>query len=155
MADEMSKEIDFGEYRLTLDSFEVLSSRFGYFDCDYFASEWTHQCPTFFSRYWSPSSAGVDAFAQFWGVGFGFFHPPPISIPKVITKMIEDGARGVLIVPKWESSFWWPTLARAAREGHLRQIFEFSAIFDSPSFVRNTMFRGRPSFDMVAFASLT
>ena len=154
MADEISKEIDFGEYRLTDDCFESLRFQFGGFDCDYFTSEWTYRCPVFFSRYWSPSTVGVDAFAQYWGAGFGFFHPPAVLIPKVIAKMIEDRARGVLIVPKWECAYWWPTLERAARAGFLKYLFYFSAVFDAPCFLRNTAFRGRPPFDMAAFVSL-
>jgi hypothetical protein len=75
-ADRISKDFDFGDYRLSAVDFAGLVSIFGEFCADYFASEYSYRKRPFFSRYISGLSAGCDAFAQDWSRGFGFFHPP-------------------------------------------------------------------------------
>ena len=47
MADTISKEPDFGDYRLSDGSFAFITSRLGVFDTDYFASEWSHRLRPF------------------------------------------------------------------------------------------------------------
>ena len=91
-ADRISKDFDFGDYRLSAEDFDGLVNFFGGFSADYFASDYSFRMRPFFSRYISGLSAGCDAFAQDWSRGFGFFHPPVGLVPRLMDKAREDGA---------------------------------------------------------------
>ena len=153
MPDELSKETDFGDYRLDGGSFQYIQDRFDRFNVDYFASEWSHHISCFYSRYWSPSCSGVDAFAQFWGFGFGFFHPPTKLIPRVVRKLIDDRAHRVLVVPRWEGAYWWNCIVEAVYKGKLKFAFEVWPIFEAPEWMTQTKFLGRSQFAMCVFVS--
>ena len=121
---------------------------FGRFSADYFASDYSFRMRPFFSRYISEKSAGSDAFAQDWSVGFGFFHPPVGIIVKVLDKAREDGARGVLVVPDWPGSM----MAREVEFcGQLRLVARWRPVFECPFWFENSTFRGVPKFDMLAY----
>jgi hypothetical protein len=72
--------------------------RFGIFEIDWFASEDNAKVVRFYSRFWNPSSTGVDAFTEFWGNDFGYFVPPIPIIHRVLSKMESDKAKGVIVV---------------------------------------------------------
>jgi hypothetical protein len=57
----------------------------------------------------SPSSSGVDAFTENWGIEFGLFVPPISLIGKVFRKMSADQVV-VLVVPCWPSAISLPDL---------------------------------------------
>ena len=67
----ISKDFDFGDYRLRGGDFEKLVYGFGGFSTDYFASDYSYRMRPFFSRYISGKSSGSDAFSQDWSEGFG------------------------------------------------------------------------------------
>ena len=77
---------------------------------DVFASNITAKTQKFFSRYWCENSAGVDAFAYDWSKQICWEVPPPYLIPKTIKHMQMCHANGIMIVPKWKASVFWPTL---------------------------------------------
>lgn len=109
-ADYCSKIVEKDDWGI---SFSILSSiiqKWGDLQVDWFASGHNAKLPVFFSRFWNPGSAGVDAFAQSWGSVCGLFVPPICIIHQVIKKMHVEGASGVLIVPCWKSAAFWPLL---------------------------------------------
>ena len=109
-ADYLSKIVDLDDWGISFDLFNILQSRFGYFDIDWFASEYNAKVQKFYSRYWNPSSSGVDAFTEYWGNQFGLFVPPVPIIHRVLAKMRIDQAFGVIVVPCWKSALFWPVL---------------------------------------------
>jgi hypothetical protein len=147
-ADRVSKDFDFGDYRLSDGDFKRLVYDFGGFSADYFASDYSYRMRPFFSRYISERSAGSDAFVQDWSVGFGYFHPPVGLLPRVLDKAREDGAQGVLVVPDWVGSM-------AAREiefcEQLRLVDRWRPVFECPSWFKNSTFRGVAKFDVLVY----
>ena len=147
-ADKVSKDYDFGDYRISGEDFRELVSRFGGFSADFFASDYSYRMRPFYSRYLSEKSAGSDAFAQDWSRGFGYFHPPVGLVPRVLEKAKEDRAQGVLLLPDWPGSMM---------AGEVRQTRQLELVgrlrprFECPRWFENSTFRGVPKFDMLVF----
>ena len=110
LADELSKVVAIDDWWLDAPLFAELNTRLGPLDVDCFASEHSRQLPAFHSRWWSPSAAEFDTFSVSWAHQRVYLCPPPALIMRVIGKMRADEARGVLVVPKWSGSRWWPLL---------------------------------------------
>ena len=147
-ADRISKDFDFGDYRLSAEDFEGLVSIFGEFRAYYFASDYSFRMRPFFLRYISGLSAGCDAFAQDWSRGFGFFHPPVGLVPRLMDKAREDGAQGILVVPEWPQSMMAREI-RACEE--LKLVGRWKPVFECPVWFRTAAFRGRSCFDVLVF----
>ncbi len=79
---------------------------------DWFASSLNHQLPRFYVwREVSRSMAeGTDAFAFHWGLECGYMFPPFSLLPRIIRKIVQDGARILLVHPKWTGALWAPSL---------------------------------------------
>ena len=147
-ADQISKDFDFGDYRLSMGDFASLVYAFGEFSADFFASDYSYRMRPFFSCYISGMSAGSDAFAQDWSRGFGYFHPPVGLVPKVLDKAREDEAQGILVVPDWPGSM----VAREIKAcEQLELVARWRPVFECPLWFENSTFRGVPSFDVLAF----
>jgi len=50
----------------------------------------------------------VDGFSVSWKHQSLFLNPPWTSITRVLLKIHEDFAQGVLVLPLWPSQAWWP-----------------------------------------------
>lgn len=82
------------------------------------ADEWSRQsdCDDWGIQSWvfhklgCPGRAGIDAFKFSWRSEFCWWVPPPHLITKVIRKIETETARGVLIIPEWKSSAFWPKI---------------------------------------------
>ncbi|MCG7876850.1 MAG: DNA N-6-adenine-methyltransferase [Candidatus Thiodiazotropha endolucinida] len=109
-ADYISKIIDSDDWGLSLETFHMLSLRWGPFDMDWFASEHNAKIPRFYSRFWNEGCVGVDAFTAIWGNCNGYFLPPISLISRVLKQMIMCRAYGVLVLPLWRSANFWPLL---------------------------------------------
>ncbi len=79
-ADYLSKVIESDDWSVTQSIFENIQSRWGKLEVDFFASEHNAKLPIFYSRFWCPRSAGVDAFTYDWKHVFGLFVPPVILV---------------------------------------------------------------------------
>lgn len=80
---------------------------------DLFASELNVQpfCRTFFSKFHSPNSSGVNAFARNWGqLGLCWANPPFAIIGRVLRHARETRCCIIIILPYWERAAWWPLL---------------------------------------------
>jgi hypothetical protein len=109
-ADELSKTPDPDDWSVQDRIFLMLSSMYGPFSIDCFASNLTHKLPRFFSKYWCEGTYGIDAFSYSWVDEFVWLVPPPPLIAKVISHCKLCRAKGVLIAPKWVSAAFWPLL---------------------------------------------
>jgi hypothetical protein len=87
---------------------------------DPFATQATAMARTFCSLQAEAPCTANDGMCVSWRQQQLFLNPPWDIIPKVLLKIVEDGASGVLIVPRWPSQAWWPLLLRLrARWVHL------------------------------------
>ena len=109
-ADYLSKVIDYNDWGLSGELFNLLDQRWGPFEVDWFASEHNAKTVKFYSRFWCPSCAGVDAFTENWGHCNGYFVPPINFISRVLLHMSVCRAYSVLVAPLWRSSSFWPML---------------------------------------------
>ena len=77
---------------------------------DLFASRINNQLPRFFSFRPDPEAEVINAFSVNWHSTLFYCLPPFSCIGRVIRKIINDYASGILVVPNWPSQFWYPTL---------------------------------------------
>ena len=68
------------------------------------------QTPRFYSLFYWPNSAGVDALTHDWSGENLLLVPPVNAIGKVLHHLKTCRAKGVLVAPKWPSSYFWPLL---------------------------------------------
>ena len=65
-ADSLSRVVDFDDWSVSTAFFDYIASLFGSFTVDRFASHYSAKCARFYSKFWCPSSEGVDAFSVDW-----------------------------------------------------------------------------------------
>ena len=153
LCDKISKEFDLSEYRIEEESFQALEEEFGPWEVDWFASDWSKRLPRFVSRYWTVGSEHTDAFTRDWFEDEGFFHPPLSELARVVEKMVQFGARGVLLVPDWSGSEA-DSVMRQARE-FMELVGVRKLCFESPSWRKDNTFRGVPEFGMRVYRILS
>jgi hypothetical protein len=79
---------------------------------DWFASSENAQLDRFYSWKRDPAADGVDAFMFDWSMCEGYIFPPFALIPRILRKIIEDGASVLLVHPDWPGALWAPDLLR-------------------------------------------
>ena len=79
---------------------------------DLFASHKHHQLPRYYSAYADDSTAlGHNAFAYVWDPGVCLYANPPWTfIGMVLTNIVEDGSRVLLVTPHWKEAPWYALL---------------------------------------------
>ena len=100
------------EWKLNEKIFQKLVEIFGFTpDIDLFASRINTQLPVFASFQPDPEATHINAFTLDWGSFNKVYCFPPFAIiGKVIRKMIQDDAEGIIITPNWKSQYWYPLL---------------------------------------------
>lgn len=96
------------EWEITSSFFAKIQRRFGPFDIDLFATHTNAKCKTFVSWFPNPFAIAVDAFTLDWGAFYFYAFPPFVLIARVLRKIINDKAEGVLVVPRWPTQPWFP-----------------------------------------------
>ena len=115
-ADDLSRDtrLDHSDWKLHEDVFTSLVSYFGTFEIDLFSSPENTQLPLFVT--WKPSAEPfhVDALSSNvnWRDFFFYANPPFILLGKVMRRIRQDSACGVVIVPNWPSASWYPSVTR-------------------------------------------
>lgn len=112
VADALSKEQQSCDWQLHPRYFAQLQQMWGPFDIDLFASFTNHQLPVYYSHYYTPDTAGVNAFAHTWGRR-AWCNPPFSIIARVLRHAAACGSRMCLIAPYWPHARWWPLLLSA------------------------------------------
>ena len=77
---------------------------------DCFATYYNRKIVRYYSRFWKPETSGIDAFMQWWKVENSWLVPPVYLIPRALDYMYNQGAKGTLVVPLWNSVVFWPML---------------------------------------------
>lgn len=112
-ADSESRQLDTNtEWSLSKSAFRAVFRRFGPFEIDLFASALNAKCDTYISWLPDPGSFAVDAFTLSWEGLFFYAFPPFILVTRVLRKIIDDRAEGVVVVPWWPSQSWFPLFQR-------------------------------------------
>jgi hypothetical protein len=108
-ADFLSRISVKSEWEISDLLFNALRAEWGDFTVDRFASLSTTKCKRYNSLALTPGSMG-DAFAQSSTRHNNWLNPPFALVPRVLQKLRQDRAGGVLVVPYWPSQPWWPLL---------------------------------------------
>ena len=144
IADRVSKIIDPDDWEITEEFLHFLEHRWGNFTVDRFANFDNAKCERFNSKYVVPGTEAVDAFTQDWRFERNLIVPPVSQIPQVLHLLkSQPGIRGVLVIPFWTASSFWPLL----REGDEFSYFvnDF-VIFDNTS---NLLRLGRYKYSLL------
>ena len=147
--DEMSKDFDASEYKISSRDFERLWRKFGPFSVDAFASDWSYQMTPFFSKFLCPGTAGVDAFAQDWSEGWLYCHPPIGQVYRVLRMAERSRAKGILLIPDWPSSI--NSVGVRQFGDKVVQVDRFRPEFKCPSWWKNRVFSGDYRFDLLVY----
>lgn len=96
------------EWSLNNNIFNCIVQNLGKPNIDLFASVNNHKCDRYVSWLRDPGAEAVDAFTIKWH-NLKFYAFPPFSLVlRVIQKIINDQATGILVVPFWQSQAWYP-----------------------------------------------
>ena len=86
--------------------FQDIDAKWGPHTVDRFSSYYNAQLPRFNSKFASPGSCGVDAFAQDWSRENNWICPPVSLIVCSIRKLENSNGSGTLVIPEWPSAFF-------------------------------------------------
>ena len=108
--------------QLTIFLFQSILQRFQFIaDIDLFASHFNKQLSKYVSWYPDPDSVGVDAF-NLSRTSLKFYTFPPVSlVAKSISKIIQEKASGIMVIPWWPTQNWFLIMME-----HLRTTPSFS-----------------------------
>lgn len=111
-ADEESRKTELRtEWKLNRKIFNNMLNYFQFFpEIDLFASRINTQLPRFFSYRPDPFSEVTNAFTVSWGDIKFYCFPPFSCIGRILQKICEDKATGILVVPNWPTQIWYPLL---------------------------------------------
>ena len=109
---KLRKFADNLEWKLGDKIFQKVVENFGVPDIDMFASRLNKKTEVFVSWGPDPEAAAVDAFTLHWSQFKLMYAFPPFSlVGRTVAKILEDGARAILVVPWWPTKPWWGRIA--------------------------------------------
>lgn len=109
MADEASRRSDDGiEWELAHNAFRKIVRTFFNPLIDLFATRINTKCSNFVSWFPDPDAITIDAFTISWKSKDFYAFPPFSQIPKVLHKIQQEKARGIVVVPWWPTQPWFP-----------------------------------------------
>ena len=113
IADSLSRSSNLDiEWMLNPSFLEIACKKFSFKpNIDLFATYVNTQFKKFVSFLPDPHAYATDSFSLNWH-GWNFYAFPPFSLlPRVLKKIKEDGAKGMIICPNWPSQAFYPILA--------------------------------------------
>ena len=110
IADYYSKMKDTDNWGIDYRCFAYISSHFGPFSVDRFADDRNKKVEKFNSRYYCPGSSHVNSYTADWSNDNNWLCPPVSLIGSTIRHLRMCKGVGTLLVPMWESSYFWPLI---------------------------------------------
>ena len=104
------------EWELSSEAFRSTVVELGRPEVDLFATKGNKKCTRYVTRFPDSSAWQIDAFSFSWRGIFFYAFPPFNVIGKTLAKIREDGAQGILIVPRWENQYWYPLFLKLRTE---------------------------------------
>ncbi|XP_051951575.1 uncharacterized protein LOC127621849 [Xyrauchen texanus] len=114
VVDALSRQrLPSGEWRLHLQSVQLIWEWFGNAQVDLFASQETSHCPLWYAQTEAPF--GADALAHSWPIGLRKYTFPTVSLlAQVLCKVREDEEQVTLVAPYWPTWAWFLDLVLLA-----------------------------------------
>jgi hypothetical protein len=153
VADYFSRDLDLTDFRLSGECFSAISSTWGPFSLDVFASDLNKRVNRFFSRTYSDYAVGMNAFAFSWDNEHVWMSPPiSLVVPAIKHFLASSACSGVLLCPRWPSSSFWHLLVPDGC--HFAKFvvnrLEFYPKYYSGRTVKSKMFTGVPRWASLA-----
>ncbi|MCP5014251.1 MAG: hypothetical protein GY938_03090 [Ketobacter sp.] len=90
---------------------DIIFNRWGTPEIDFFATSRNCVLGKFASWGPDPRATLIDSFQSDWASFSSVYLFPPIPlIPRVMQKIVMERAKGILIVPNWETQMWYKHL---------------------------------------------
>ena len=115
LADSISKYCDTDGWGIDDETFYYIQCQFGFFDIDRFADSTNKRTHRFDSRYYCEDAENVNTFTSHWGHDFNWLCPPISQIGETLQHANLCESRGVLLIPEWKSSYFWPLITPCGR----------------------------------------
>ena len=114
LADKESRIFhDQTEWMLQSELFNKVVLVFGRPDIDLFASRLNKQLPRYVAWRPDPAAEDIDAFTVDWSDTYFYAFPPFSLLTRVLQKITEDKAEGIIIAPVWTTQPWFTQVMRA------------------------------------------
>ena len=112
MADKMSRVFsDNTEWMLSHKLFKILCDKFQFSpQVDLFATRLNKQIDKYVSWMPDPYCIAVNAFNFSWKTHKIYAFPPFSLVGAATSKLIRDNTIGFMIIPKWTTQYWFPTM---------------------------------------------
>jgi hypothetical protein len=117
------------------------------FEVDLFADSGNKRLPRYVTEFFDPDALAMDAFTIPWN--FMAWVCPPVSlITRVIKRVRSSKCQGLLIVPNWPASGFYPQLFSS--QGHCKYPFRFIKEF-TPYVIQHENCKDTPMFGKTQF----
>lgn len=148
IADSISRVSDYDDWSIDQPTFALIDELWGPHTIDRFASPTNHRVKKFNSRFWCRDTAGVDAFCHDWSGDNNYLCPPVSLIVHTLKHLSKCHGRGTLIVPKWTSAFFWPSICPDGNHLHnsIQDWRLLNISFTPPLITPNSVFNNAPNF---------
>ena len=110
LADEISKFSDTDNWSIDDESFQYIQAKFGLFTIDRFSDEKNRKSERFDARFYCSGVEDVNTFTSHWGGENNWLCPPIAMIGDALKHARKCKCRGVLFLPEWKSSYFWPPI---------------------------------------------
>lgn len=115
-ADQLSRRrLDRNDWELSEAAQRDIVLHFGRPSIDWFAAMHNAKCRRYATQHPAPTAAYVDAMSVDWRGEFGLFVPPINMIGKVVARLGQQQAHGVVVVPRWPTKTWWAVLRSSSQ----------------------------------------
>ena len=112
-ADKVSRHFyDNTEWKLDPNIYVSITQALGTPSIDLFASRLNFHTKPYIAWHPDPGAVAIDAFSADRGAHQFYAFPPFNLIDRVLQKVENDQASGILIVPQWTTQPWFPVLMR-------------------------------------------
>ena len=149
IADFYSRPNDTDDFTIDYATFEFIQRKLGRCTVDRFADDKNAKLERFNSRYFCPNTEAVNAFACDWHSEVNWLCPPIKLIGDTIKHARECKSKGILLVPFWESSYFYPIIW----DGYTFRSFIKKSLAVNPfyhSSAINSVFKGYAAFESLA-----
>ena len=100
------------EWQLSAYAFSEVVSVFGQPEVDLFATRLNKKCNLYVSWFPDKEAMQIDAFTLKWNSLNFYAFPPFVLVLRVLVKIRDDRARGIIVVPNWPNQLWFPLFSK-------------------------------------------
>ena len=149
-ADYLSKFKDSDDWSIDKATFNYICKEFGTPTVDRFADNLNTKLDVFNSKFYCPGTSAVNSFTQDWShASLNWLCPPIKFILATIEHLRRCKAKGILLIPQWPSSHYWPLIHNGTSfNKYIKRFLIVNPFFASKC--DNVIFKGYAKFNSLA-----